>query len=64
VGIRAGGLAYGLAYPNGSAITILTTVLPCPATLLTYWDSRATLYLTIWAGPEHYVQPRAVVNMC
>jgi hypothetical protein len=64
VGLRSGGLAYQMAYDSGSAITILSTILPCPANLLTYWEGRATLYLTIWAGPDHAVQPRTVVNMC
>ncbi len=64
VGIRAGGLTYGVAYAGDSAKTILATELPCPANMLTYWEGRATLYLTIWTGPDHYVQPQTVVGMC
>ena len=63
-GTRMNNLAYGLTYNGDSAQMILTGEIPCPANWLTYWESRATLYLTIWAGPDQFVQPQTVIDMC
>ena len=42
----------------------LTTSLPCPANLTTYWHSRVEMYETVWTGTDKYVPPKAMVELC
>lgn len=57
-------LGYSVVYNNSYGMIDLSTTLPCPANLLTYWDARARITLSSWRGGGHYVPPHDVVKMC
>jgi hypothetical protein len=57
-------LGYSATYNNPYGMVDLSTVMPCPANLLTYWDARTRITLSSWRGMGNHVQPRDAVKMC
>lgn len=57
-------LGYSAAYNNSYGMIDLSTVMPCPANLLTYWNARTRITLSSWRGLSSYVPPTAAVKMC
>jgi hypothetical protein len=57
-------LGYSAVYNNAYGMIDLSTVIPCPANLLTYWDARTRITLSSWRGTGRYVPPRDAVRMC
>jgi hypothetical protein len=57
-------LGYSAVYNNSYGMVDLSTVLPCPANLLTFWDARTRITLSSWRGTGRYVPPPEAVKMC
>jgi hypothetical protein len=59
-----GGLGYSAAYPVRGGTVSLSTTMPCPTSLMTYWDAWTRLSLSIGRGSSSYVSPLEMVNLC
>ncbi len=57
-------LGYSAVYNNIYGMVDLSTVMPCPANLLTYWDARTRITLSSWRGLGTYIAPHDAVKMC
>ncbi len=57
-------LGYSAAYHNAYGMLEISTVLVCPASLMTYWEARAKIVLSQWRGGGRYVEPTDVVHIC
>ena len=57
-------IGYAAAYHRVSSMIGISTQIPCPATLLSYWDARVKIMISIGRGSSQYVPPRDVINLC
>jgi len=59
-----GSLGYSAAYPVRGGTLSLSTVLSCPASLLSYWNAGTKVTLSIGYGTSQYVPPAEMVKIC
>lgn len=57
-------LGYSAAYNNAYGMVELSTVMPCPANLLNFWNARAKITLSKWRGSGQYVPPQDIIRWC
>ncbi len=57
-------LGYSAAYSISAATLMLTTILPCPVNLLTYWQAPTKIMLSIGHGTSVYVPPAQMTRAC
>lgn len=59
-----GSLGYSAAYPVRGGTLSLSTVIPCPANLISYWNAATKVTLSIGYGTSQYVTPAEMVKIC
>ena len=59
-----GAMGYSAAYHIPGGTFSLSTIMHCPINLLSYWNARAKLSLSIGRGTSAYVAPLEVIAMC
>lgn len=57
-------LGYSAAYHNAGSTLGLSTAMPCPLTLLTYWEARVKITMTIGQGNSQFVPLPDLMQIC
>ena len=57
-------LGYSATYRAYGSTLQLSTIMPCPIDLLSYWNARTTMTLSVDHGTSQYVAPGEMVKMC
>jgi hypothetical protein len=59
-----GELSYSAAYPIRGGSLVLSTTMPCPTSLMSYWNAWTKLSMSIGRGTSDYVSPLDMVHLC
>jgi hypothetical protein len=57
-------LGYSAGYHDPGTTVSLSVTMFCPVDLLTYWDARTRITVSIGWGSSTYVSPYEMVKMC
>lgn len=57
-------LNYSAGYFNAYGMMDLSTVVSCPANLMTFWDATAKITLSRWRGGGDYLPPAEAMRLC
>jgi hypothetical protein len=57
-------LGYAAVFNISSSTLMLSTVLPCPVNLMTYWQANAKITLSSQRGGSGYVSPGQMARRC
>ncbi len=57
-------LTYSAAYFNAYGMVDVSTVVECPANLLSFWHAPAKITLSKWRGGGDYVPPAQAMRLC
>jgi hypothetical protein len=59
-----GSLGYAAAYAVQGSTISLSTSMPCPVNLMSYWNTATKITMSIGQGTSEYVPPTAMVKIC
>jgi hypothetical protein len=59
-----GQLGYSAAYHRPGSTTSLSTFMPCPVNLMSYWNAHTRIAISIGHGTSDYVSPPDMVRIC
>jgi hypothetical protein len=57
-------LGYSAGYHNPGTTISLSSMMPCPVSLLSYWNARTLITVSIGWGTSTYTPPFDMVRMC
>jgi hypothetical protein len=59
-----GSLGYSAAYQVQGRTIVLTTILPCPISLMNFWNAQTQISMSIGRGTSTFVPPVEMVKLC
>lgn len=59
-----GGLAYTIAYHIPGGTVSLWTGMPCPVTLMSYWNAPTRITVSIGRSSSEYIEPAQMAKIC